>query len=582
MRKLFRLAGAEFNKIFYRPSIFILTAILIISLVLSFMLFKPTKNINKISFEGNTVASIYQDFTSSSGNEKTKGGIDASFNLVYTNVDKSYDSIANDDKRATLENKVLVLWKDVQQKLLEQQTEIYGHSSGDSLTASQKADLKELLGDIKANANNLMMYLAQLKGESLNFYFTTKQYDTIYKEVQNLYDNITLNDENFVSKSAFSRLSNSLRANIDLAKSREIVGKLEKIEINEDVYNELVNEYYVVAKDTLQNKYMKQIEDFYNDHLESKTEEDMTQINEYIAQYNSYSIMNKTLLDNKFQLLRIGNKSDTELKDLVGYTEVSKYALNEQDALYEYVLAKEDFDYNYLTSFNFNKASGSSSNAYDFAVYSMQILSIFIIVFTVFYACSSIAGDQSSGTMKMIAIRPYTRNKLFAGKFLACLMFGMMLMTIATIASFVVGGIMYGVPLTTALVVFNSQTVVTMSPVLLMVLYLLSVIINLVFYISLAMFICLIFKSNTLSVFLTSALYGLQIILNGVTGAVWLKYTPFGHFDLFKYFGNPQLGFLSMNILPDANFVVSAVVIGLLIVVMNSISHLIFKVRDIS
>ena len=155
-------------------------------------------------------------------------------------------------------------------------------------------------------------------------------------------------------------------------------------------------------------------------------------------------------------------------------------------------------------------------------------------------------------------------------------------MTIATIASFVVGGVMYGVPFTTALVVFNSQTVVTMSPVLLMVLYLFSVIINLVFYISLAMFICLIFKSNTLSVFLTSALYGLQIILNGVSGAVWLKYTPFGHFDLFKYFGKSKLGLFSMNVLPDANFVFSLIVLCSMFVIFNSISHLIFNNRDIT
>ena len=169
MKKVFRLARAEYSKLFLRPSIFILTTILIVGLVLSFMLFKPSKNINKIEFEGNSVASIYQDFTSSSGNEKTKGGIDASFTLTYNSVSASYDSIENDDKRGTLENKVVVLWKDLQQKLLEQQTSIYGHSTGDSLKSAQKADLKELLQDLKSSANNLLLYLAKIKGETLNF-----------------------------------------------------------------------------------------------------------------------------------------------------------------------------------------------------------------------------------------------------------------------------------------------------------------------------------------------------------------------------------------------------------------------------
>lgn len=136
--------------------------------------------------------------------------------------------------------------------------------------------------------------------------------------------------------------------------------------------------------------------------------------------------------------------------------------------------------------------------------------------------------------------------------------------------------------MTQCLVVFNSSAVISIHPILLLFIYLLSLFVNLLFYISLAMFICLLFKSNTLSVFLTSSLYAVQIVLCGLVGGAWLKYTPFGHFDLFKYFGNSHLGMFSMNILPDANFMISAIVLGLLIVIFNSISHLIFKTRDIT
>ena len=240
------------------------------------------------------------------------------------------------------------------------------------------------------------------------------------------------------------------------------------------------------------------------------------------------------------------------------------------------------FDYNYLTSFNFNSASGPSSNAFDYTVYSMQILSLLIIIFTMFYACSSIAGDQISGTMKMIAIRPYTRNKLFSGKYLSCVMFGIMLMIISFVASFVVGAVSFGIPMNNCLVVFNSQTILTISPFILLLIYFLSLIINMLFFISLAMLICLIFKSNTLSVFLSSILFATQVVLNGTINAIWLKYTIFGHFDLFKYFGNSSVGFLKMNILPDSEFTISALVIGLSIVIMNTVSHFIFKRKDIA
>ena len=582
MKRVFRLANAEFNKIFYRPSIFILTAILIGSLVLSYLLFTPTQNINKLSFEGTSVGAIYQEFTNSTGTKDTKNAIDAYMTTSYNTIDEEYQSIAGEDKLKTMTDNVTSLYVYLQQTVLEEQTSIYGNTTGDSLTSTQKNDLIDLFKELKNRADELLRYLAKIKGETLNFYLKTSEYETIYAEVQDLYENVPTDYSSYKTKSDFSRLSNSLRSNIDLKSSREIVGKLEKLTISEEIYNQLVETYYTNAQTKLEEVYFKQIEDFYVDYYESKEETDMNQINEYIAQYYSFAVMNTTLLENKFMLLRVNDKSDTELKDLVGYNELSKYNITEQNTKYEYMLEKEDFDYNYLNSFNFNMASGSSSNAYDFTVYAMQILSIFIIVFTVFYACSSIAGDQTSGTMKMIAIRPYTRNKLFLGKFLACLMFGVMLLTISLVASLVVGGVMYGLPLTNVLVVFNSTNVMTISPILLLFLYLLSIVINLIFYISLAMFFSLIFKSNTLSVFLSSALYALQIILNGTTNSVWLKYTPWGHFDLFKFFGNSKLGFLSFNILPDSNFIISAVVLGLMIVILNTISHFIFKTRDIS
>mgnify|MGYP003291211329 CR=1 FL=1 len=292
--------------------------------------------------------------------------------------------------------------------------------------------------------------------------------------------------------------------------------------------------------------------------------------------------MNERILLDSFTLLRTNGKSDTELPKYLGYSDISQYHLNEEISINKYLIENEIFDYDYLTSFNYNKSSGPVTNAYDYTVYSMQILSLFIILFTIYYACSSIAGDQSSGTMKMIAIRPYTRNKLFAGKYLSCLMFGGLLMMIALVASFVVGAASYGISTATCLVVFNASNVIEISPILLLLCYLLSLMINLLFYVSLAMFISVICRSNTLSVIISTIIYGVQVVLSGVINAKWLEYTPFGHFDLFKYFGNSNPGLLSLNILPDADFFTSLIVIGSLIVVMNSIAHLIFQRRDIS
>ena len=576
MKKIFNLANAEFNKIFYRPSIFILTALLIIILVLTNLLYSPTQKTTKLSYSGQSVSSVYQEFKNTN-NTINISSIKDEIENNYKTIDSQFDSIVKDDKLNNLQDRVYAVYSYITNDLKEDQ--ISASTGGTEKFVKIFTELKEM-------CSNLLSYLATLKGETLNFYFTQSQYNKVYDEVEELYEVIPSKNDFDAYRTAddFIDLANTIRRNYTLSSARQTVSSLEKIEIDVDNYLELTKKYYTDAKQTLNDVYNTQIENFVREEgkFESTDENDIAQLNEYIAQYYSFATMNMTVFSNKFMLLRIGEKSDTELRDLIGYTEVSKYALNEQDEIFDYLLEKGDFEYNYLSSFNYNSSSGATSNAYDYTVYSMQILSILIIVFTIFYACSSIAGDQTSGTMKMIAIRPYTRNKLFIGKYVSCLMFGIMLMLICTIASFVVGSIMYGLPMSQCLVVFNASSVISIHPILLLFIYLISLVVNLLFYISLAMFICLLFKSNTLSVFLTTIIYATQVVLNGLVGSAWLKYTPFGHFDLFKYFGNSKLGMFSMNILPDSDFLISAIILGLMIVVFNSISHLIFKRRDIA
>lgn len=576
MKKIFNLANAEFNKIFYRPSIFILTALLIIILVLTNLLYSPTQKTTKLSYSGQSVSSVYQEFKNTN-NTINISSIKDEIENNYKAIDSQFDSIVKDDKLNNLQDRVYAVYSYITNDLKEDQ--ISASTGGTEKFVKIFTELKEM-------CSNLLSYLAALKGETLNFYFTQSQYNKVYDEVEELYEVIPSKNDFDAYRTAddFIDLANTIRRNYTLSSARQIVSSLEKIEIDVDNYLELTKKYYTDAKQTLNDIYNTQIENFVHEEgkFESTDENDIAQLNEYIAQYYSFATMNMTVFSNKFMLLRIGEKSDTELRDLIGYTEVSKYALNEQNEIFDYLLEKGDFEYNYLSSFNYNSSSGATSNAYDYTVYSMQILSILIIVFTIFYACSSIAGDQTSGTMKMIAIRPYTRNKLFIGKYVSCLMFGIMLMLICTIASFVVGSIMYGLPMSQCLVVFNASSVISIHPILLLFIYLISLVVNLLFYISLAMFICLLFKSNTLSVFLTTIIYATQVVLNGLVGSAWLKYTPFGHFDLFKYFGNSKLGMFSMNILPDSDFLISAIILGLMIVVFNSISHLIFKRRDIA
>lgn len=582
MKKIFRLANAEFHKIFYRPSIFILTALLIITLVLTNLLYSPTPNTTKLMYEGkNNVGQVYTTFVGTSKTETTKQSILDDLNKRFAAVQEEYDSLTKKDKLKELQDKISSLKAGLTVTLQDELIKVNKYTEAE-FNAKKKTEI-DVLKNLKNQTKDLLDFLYEVERQPLNFYITYNQYDRVVKNVKTVYDAFPANFDDF-RRGDFISFAKTLIDNYSLDASEVVLSEVQKdpIVIKEETYNEIVKKYNTDALAVLESYYFDKIHKFYDEKSSSTAESDIASINELIANYYSFAQMNIKVLESKFLLLKINQKTDTQIKDLVGYNELSKYSINEEIQIYNYLIENNKFDYNYLTSFNFNQASGATSNAYDYTVYAMQILSILIIVFSTFYACSSIAGDQSSGTMKMIAIRPYTRTKLFSGKFLSCLMFGILLMLVSFVASFVVGAVSFGIPMSECLVVFDATTILTLNPFVMLLIYFLSLVANLLFYISLAMLICLLCKSNTLSVFLTNVVVAAQVILNGVVDKIWLKYTIFGHFDLFKYFGNSKFGFLSMNILPDSNFMTSALVLGFGIVLINILSYFLFKRKDIA
>ena len=213
MRKVFRLASAEFNKIFYRPSIFILTALLIITLILTNMLYSPTQNTTKLSYSGNSVNAVYQEFNSTS-NSINIIVIKNQFEKNHDDIDEQFDSITMDDKLTELRDRVFAIYSYITNDLKEDQI-----SASTGGTASFENAFKEL----KEKCSNLLSYLAALRGQTLNFYFTVNNYNTVYAEIEDLYDSIPLNFDAYKTIDDYIGLANTIRQNYTLQSSRQIV-----------------------------------------------------------------------------------------------------------------------------------------------------------------------------------------------------------------------------------------------------------------------------------------------------------------------------------------------------------------------
>ncbi|EIT86361.1 ABC-type transport system permease protein [Fictibacillus macauensis ZFHKF-1] len=79
----------------------------------------------------------------------------------------------------------------------------------------------------------------------------------------------------------------------------------------------------------------------------------------------------------------------------------------------------------------------------DYLQKSTSMVSI-IVILTLIVAGGSVAGEFSAGTIKMLLIRPSSRTMILLSKFIAVILFAIVLLLLNFVASFIIGGLVYG------------------------------------------------------------------------------------------------------------------------------------------
>lgn len=586
MKKIFRMANAELNKIFMRPSMFILATVLIIALVLSFAIFKPTSVNTKYTYQLNNTTSMFLKF------ESEYEALEENLINAKKNIDE-YLSISNDtyDKLKALSQATKSQFYDhvylavVQMKKdkeypapIEKQPVIDEFKIFDQ----KVGELKEFL-------------LVNVKNKDINFFIPNADFENIYNTVKNLDDAIPSSSDlsNFSTTQIVDR-QNLIMESFNLENLNAKIHSFEKIEIDITKLEELLNTYYYpniietsvsgITTYTHTGKLLALYEDiqtYYYANIDSADEEIVKGLNERIAKFYDYIQICRALIENNFELMRIGSKTDDQIVTFNGFSGVSIYNLNLEIATSKYFFDNNTFGYEYLKPFNFGVNSGVETNCFDFVFFAMQILSALITLFVIFFASSAISGEQNSGTLKMAAIRPYTRNKIYSGKFIACFNVALILLLVGFIASFAVGIATFGFTSTNALVVINASTVLTMSPIVLILIFFLNLLIDIVFYISLALLISMLIKPTTISTAITSAIFIASTIISGTVTASWIRFIPSTHLGLFKFFTNSNTGLFSFSIVPNVNMIMSGLIVVLSIIIFDLFGRFLFTRKNI-
>jgi ABC-2 type transport system permease protein len=184
-----------------------------------------------------------------------------------------------------------------------------------------------------------------------------------------------------------------------------------------------------------------------------------------------------------------------------------------------------------------NNINPYKENAWTFVKGSVALVTL-VTLFVVIIASDMIAGENAWGTIKMLLIRPHSRWKILLSKFLATILFAIVIMIFLLLVSWIVGNIIYGFGgLSDKYLTLNGLGEVDERLVFFDTLKIYGLeMVRLVIIVTLAFMISTIFNSSTFAV-------GVSIVVllagSGIVMALshyeWVKYTLFANLDVGRY-----------------------------------------------
>ncbi|WP_337957748.1 ABC transporter permease [Guptibacillus spartinae] len=218
----------------------------------------------------------------------------------------------------------------------------------------------------------------------------------------------------------------------------------------------------------------------------------------------------------------------------------------------------------------------ASDSIWSFMDSSTGVVSL-ISIFTIIIGAGVIASEYSWGTIKLLLIRPASRTKILASKFIATLLFALFSLVILYISSFIIGGLFLGFDAVDQpyLTYSGGEVSETSMAVHYIVEYALASV-NLLMMVTFAFMLSSIFRSSSLAIglaiFLMFTGSQLTFILSQYD---WVKYILFANTDLSVYFdGSPLIESMTLGF--------SLVTLLVYFIVFLFLSWLLFTKRDVA
>lgn len=218
----------------------------------------------------------------------------------------------------------------------------------------------------------------------------------------------------------------------------------------------------------------------------------------------------------------------------------------------------------------------SDKSLWGFTNGAKGVISI-IALFVIILGSSSTANEFSSGTIKLLLIRPVKRWKILLSKYISTLMAALLMLIILFVTSILLGGILFGFKGISQPYLAYSNGVVRETNYVLQIFFEYGLkCVDLIMMVTLAFMISVVFRNNALAIGI-----GVFLLLSGSMIVAlfsqydWVKYILFANTDLNQYFdGTPLVKSMTLGF--------SLAVITIYFAVFNIISWTTFIKRDVA
>ena len=595
---MYRLFKGELKKIFLKPSLFIMTALLAIVITFSYYFYLPNgRTDTNVQIKGETVSEIFDKFTSGTDlYSKTYADsfLDNALTLIHNYSNSTAESDVISPKNQILKNITLI----------NQYTDTWNNKyvliTGKTTPVSLEP-LREFGENLIEQIQNTQSYYEQISGfENPVILQTVTDYSQISDSFKIFIEKID-NAIKINTRDSYKNLYEYIKT-INISNNENqfqfvatnYIDKINDVVVSAKLLESLKIDYYDVAKDRLNdiNAEIVKINSICDDDEKQLSAVNKKEINSKISFYNATCTQMVDILSTKLKLAIAENYTENEFTKFINCANFNRYEYTQTQTRQEFLFSNNKAEYDYATSLSFGSVSNYAPNAFDFTYYVLELFGFLIIVYCVILGSGMIAGEQNNGTLKLLAIRPYTRGKILFSKIFATMFFVVIFVLLSCIISMIAGSVLFGMESMPILLVYNATLPIVVSPIVALLLYLATLILKIFVYIVLAFALSTLFKSHIvatavsiLCLFVTS-IFGIFL-----TKATIFKFLPLNNLDLFKYFGggrfpnddvNVITSIFSSPILPDTTFMFSFTNICVTIAILLIITYEVFKHRDIA